>query len=130
MMDFPDIAPSSRSYDDGDWPIKTHVSLDGYTTRILYGSKQTGMTLGLEYSNLPDTQSRLFLEHFRQQKGTFMWFQFPAYNWGPQKGWDGENADFGVSSRGNKWRYAGPPKIKSVYPGVSSVSISLVAVLI
>ena len=129
-MDFPNIVPSSRTYDDGDWPVKTYVSLDGHGTRILYGDKQTAMTLKLEYSNLSDDQSRLFLEHFRQQKGTFLWFQFPTSNWGPQRGWGGESSDFEVSDRGNKWKYESAPSIKSVYPGVSSVSISLVAVLI
>ena len=129
-MEFPNFAPSSRNYTDGDWPVKTYKALDGMEVRILYGAKQTGMALSVSYNNLTDAEADTFLDHYRQQKGTFLWFQFPAFDWGPQKGWEGANTAFGVSGRGNKWRYAEAPTITGVYPGISSVSVSLVAVLI
>lgn len=129
-MEFPSFAPSSRQYSDGDWPITTSTSVDGYEVRILHGNLQTGMEMTVQYSKLSDSDARLFLNHYRQQKGSFIPFQFPELNYGPQRGWGGENKDLGVSSRQNKWRYSKPPTVTSVYPGISDVSVSLLAVLI
>ena len=128
MADFPGIAPSSREYSDGDWPVKQYQAMDGYSVRVLYGSRQTGMRLNMVYQNIKDTEAEKFLEHFQQQKGTFIPFQFYAPD-GPKKGWQGDDKYLGVSARYNRWRYAETPKIQSVMPGVSTVTVNLVSVL-
>ena len=129
MADFPSFAPSSRQYTDGGWPVKQYKAMDGYEVRILYGSQQTGMGLSLGYQNLTDAQASQFLEHYQQQKGTFAAFQFGGGD-GPKKGWNGNEKWLGVSTRQNKWRYAETPTITSVKPGISSVTVNLVSVLI
>ena len=128
MPDFPPYAPSSRDYTDGDWPVKRYQAMDGYEVRVLYGSQQTGMRLNLAYQNLTDRQASEFLEHYQQQKGTYVPFQFGDDD-GPKKGWGADEKWIGVSTRQNKWRYAETPKITSVKPGISSVTVNLVSVL-
>ena len=129
MAEFPTFAPSSREYSDGNWPVKQYQAMDGYEVRVLYGSQQTGMRLNLGYQNLTDEQASKFLEHYQQQKGTFVAFNFGDAE-GPNKGWGADEKWFGVARRQNKWRYAETPKITSVRPGISSVTVNLISVLI
>ena len=141
-VEFPPFAPSSREYVDGDWPVKEYNAIDGYGIRIVYGSRQTGMQLNLVYQNLRDAEAAQFLDHYQQQKGTFAAFQFYAPD-GPKKGW-GAGATgaelgklqkspigkyLGTAARSSNWRYAESPKIKSVKPGISTVTVKLVSVL-
>ena len=134
-MPFPQFAPSSREFKAGDFPVKNYRALDGSELRILYGSKRTGFTLRLGYNNLSDTDAEKFIEHFHEMKGTFTGFYVSADQStsastdGPKKGWGGNQKNIGARDWGNQWRYAEPPTVTSVYPGVSSVSVTLVGVL-
>ena len=76
-MAFPSLAPSSRSYASGDYPVKTFRSQSGSESRILYGSRRTGMTLELEYSNVTDANAELFLDHYDETKGSYSTFTLP-----------------------------------------------------
>ena len=129
-MDYPvKHAPSSRQFDAGDFPVKQYIAQDGMSVRILYGSRRTGQQLSLQYSAIPDPDAEAFVQHYIEQKGTFgAWAM--TLTAGARRGWGGDYETLGVVASGNRWRYAGPPKLTSVYPGVSNVSISLVAVLV
>ena len=127
-MAFPTLAPSSRSYTGGDWPIASFQSQNGSEARILYGNRRVGHTLSLEYKNITDTEAESFFTDYYAQKGTYTTFALPqpiTNNAG--KGWSGDQNFFKAGS-GVKWRYAEPPQLTSVYPGVSTVRIKLVAV--
>jgi hypothetical protein len=52
-MAYPAYAPTSRSFNAGDYQYKTFKSQNGKEVRILYGDKRTGMTLDLGYDNIP-----------------------------------------------------------------------------
>ena len=129
-MDYPvKHAPSSRQFDAGDFPVKAYKAQDGMEVRILFGSRRTGQQMTLEYRAIPDTDAEQFIEHYVEQKGTFgIWAMTQTA--GARRGWGGDYETFGVVASGNRWRYASPPKITSVYPGVSNVSIALTAVLV
>ena len=122
-MAFPTLTPSSRNFSPGDFPTKKFRSQSGSETRILYGSKRTGMKLSLGYKNISDANAELFLDDFEAQKGTYTAF---AINEDLKGGWTG-NSDALDSS--DKWRYAGPPQVVQVKPGVSNVRVNLVGVL-
>jgi len=124
-MSYPTYAPSSRSYDPGDWPVKTFKALDGVEVRILYGNRRASSTFSLSYQNLTDAEAQEFLDHYDQMLGTFTAFQLPV---SVLKGWGGDLTPFEPSSS-LRFRYKEPPKLDSVKPGVSSVSISLLGVL-
>lgn len=128
MADFPSLVPSSREYTPGDWPVRTYRAMDGYEVRILYGDKMNGMKLQLSYQAIPDTDAVKFLEHYEQQRGTFESFIF-ASDEGPKSGWGADPAQIGAVSEGNEWRYEGPPQLEQLRPGVSRVTVNLIAVL-
>ena len=126
-MTFPTIAPTDRQYTAGNWPVRTFTSQSGAEVRLLYGNRRFGHTLTLQYSNISDTQAEEFFTDYYAQKGTFTTFALPqplTDNVG--KGWSG-STEFFNAGVGAQWRYAEPPQLVSVYPGVSSVSITLVA---
>ena len=126
-MAYPELVPTSRAFDPGNWPIKTFRSQNGAELRMLYGSRRTGMSLSLSYQNITDADAQLFLTHFDQCQGTFATFSLPA-NTATKRGWVGTQDAMGAGATGNRWRYNEPPKIESVRPGRSSVTVALVGV--
>ena len=122
-MAFPTLTPSSRQFTPGSYPTKTFKAQSGSETRILYGSKRTGMQLALSYRNISDANAELFLDDYDSQKGTYTAF---AINEELKGGWTG-NSDALDSS--DKWRYASPPQVTQVKPGISNVQVKLVGVL-
>jgi len=125
-MAFPTLKPSSRTFDAGDWPVKTFRSQNGSETRILYGSNRTGMSLQLSYNNIADADAELFLDHYNEVQGTYGTFTLST---GVRSGWAGNTDALGAAASGNTWRYADAPQVQSVKPGISSVQIKLVGVL-
>lgn len=126
-MAFPTLVPTSRSFDAGDWPIKSFRSQNGAEVRILYGSNRTGMSLELSYENLSDANAELFLTHYNEVQGTYGTFTIPAT--GAKTGWSGTTNALDVTGTGNSWRYAEPPRVQAVKAGVSTVSVKLIGVL-
>ena len=126
-MDFPNIAPSSRQFNSGDYPVSSYKAVNGMEVRILRGSKRTGMSLQLTYAAITDQEADQFLNHYIQQVGTFSAFWLGTA--GAKKGWAGNPQSIGDPEFSNEWRYAQPVQVTSVYPGVSNVTVSLVGVL-
>jgi hypothetical protein len=124
-MAFPSLTPSTRNYASGDYPVKTFRSQSGSESRILYGSRRTGMTLELQYDNITDTNAELFLDHYDETKGSYSTFTLPTV---ALTGWSG-NKDAIDATTGNAWRYDNPPQVTNVRPGVSSVQVRLIGVL-
>ena len=126
-MAFPTLTPSSRNFSPGNYQVKTFKSQSGSETRILYGSKRTGMQLALSYKNISDANAELFLDHFDDMKGTYT--TFPITTEGAKGGWEGNADALGADASGNAYRYAAPPKVTQVKPGISNVQVNLVGVL-
>lgn len=130
-MLFPLLVPTSRSFSAGDWPVKTFRTQAGVETRILYGNKRTGMTMDLSYDNISDANAQLFVDHYNEMLGTYTTFVLGdlAAGIGARTGWQGSYSTLGASDAGNRWRYAEPPTIESIKPGISKVSIKLIGVV-
>ncbi len=126
-MDYPQLAPSSRSFDPGDYAVKKYNAQDGAEFRILYGDKRVGMRMQLTYSNIADSYAQDFVEHFHEMKGTFTQFILGTGNAGAKKGWEADPNYLGSEFWGSRWRYEKAPQLQSVYPGVSTVNVSLIA---
>lgn len=125
-MDFPDLIPTSRTFDPGDWPVKTYRSQNGSETRVLYGDKRTGMSLELTYENIADTQAEQFFDHYRAVLGTYNTFPVGLKT---REGWAGDSTVYGASAYANAYRYSQAPTITSIKPGISTVTVKLVGVL-
>ena len=126
MTAFPSIAPTSRAYAAGNWPVKSYNAMDGVEVRILYGSRRFSHGFDLTYQNIPDAIAEQFLQHYFEQQGTYKTFAVATE---VASGWAGSSDFFNAGVR-TQYRYAEPPKQSSVYPGVSTIQIKLVATLL
>jgi len=124
-MAFPNLVPTSRVFDAGEYPIKNFRSQSGVEIRILYGSQRTGMKLELSYDNIADGDAQAFIDHYDEVNGSYGTFTIPSIT---KNGWTGSASTIDVAT-GNSWRYEGAPQISSVKPGRSSVQVQLVGVL-
>lgn len=122
-MPYPNLKPTSRSFDSGDFPVKSFKSQSGVEARILYGSRRTGAEASFAYENIPDADADSFVSHFDEVKGTYGTFLLTE---NAEAGWSQGSINSGV---GNQWRYAQPPQVSSVRPGRSTVQVKLRAVL-
>jgi hypothetical protein len=129
---FPNLVPTSRTFESGNYPVKTFKAQNGAEHRILYGSNRTNMKLSLSYANITDAEAELFLDHFDNAQGTFLTFGLQSFNTGngaTRGGWKGNGDALGATAQGNRYRYEGPPQVTQVRPGISTVTVNLIGVL-
>ena len=122
MAAFPDLRPSARSWTAGQRPISTFTSMGGTETRVLHANRATSQGMTLAFSNVSDAVAKQVTDHYEGQMGSFLTFELPS---GVMAGWS-NGADAKPSANG--WRYAGPPQLDFVAPGIVAVSVSLVGV--
>ena len=127
-MAFPTLVPSSRAFTPGRFPQKVFKSQSGSETRILYGDKETDATLSLSYKNLEDGSADNFILHYRQMKGSYTTLDLSgeSYDDTLRGGWKGIGDRIKAPS-GTLWRYEGQPRVTSVKPGISNVTVKLIA---
>jgi hypothetical protein len=128
-----DLVPSARSFESGDYPVKTYKAQNGAEHRILYGDKRTNMKLSLTYANILDADAELFLDHYDTVQGTFQTFalgRVGADKTNPTRGgWEGNQDALGAQTQSNNYRYERPPQVQQVALGRSTVTVSLIGVL-
>ena len=121
-MAFPSLVPTSREFAPGDWPIKRFNSQSGSEISILYGNQRTNAKLSFTYENISDTAAQQFFTDYDAQFGTLRTFNLPA---DVLTG----TAVAMQAPAGTQWRYDAEPQVRSVRPGRSSVTVTLVAVI-
>lgn len=126
-MAFPALVPTSRSFESGDYPIKTFKAQNGKEHRILYGSNRTNMKLSLTYANITDANAELFLDHYDETQGTFQTFDVPSET--GKGGWKGNQDAISATIHGNSYRYESAPQLVQVRPGISTVTVNLIGVI-
>ncbi len=141
-VDFPDIKPTSRSYNPGTYPSTTFESLDGTKTHLRFGNKRVNATLTLGFSNITDGQAGLIIQNYDDVNADWSWVKFTMET--GAAGIEGSGSGSllekeivgtdltggdGTTRKGLKWRYSSPPTVTSVYPGISNVSCSFVGCL-
>tara|TARA_B100001939_G_C16772268_1_gene543174 strand:+ start:405 stop:806 length:402 start_codon:yes stop_codon:yes gene_type:complete len=132
-MAFPELIPTSRTFESGDYPVKTFKAQNGAEVRVLYGTTRTNMKLSMTFENIPDVDAKQILDHYDEVQGTFQTFVVGATT---KKGWDPRDSDgtnlgnaaIGARDHGNKYRYESPPRQAQVRPGISTVTVNLIGV--
>ncbi|HAX26773.1 MAG TPA: hypothetical protein DCX94_02475 [Alteromonas macleodii] len=128
-----DLVPSARTFESGDYPVKTYKAQNGAEHRILYGDKRTNMKLSLTYANILDVDAELFLDHYDAVQGTFQTFSLGsvgADRRSPTRGgWEGNVDALDAQAHSNNYRYVGPPQVAQVASGRSTVTVNLIGVL-
>ena len=126
---FPGLVPSSRSFDLGDWPISKFRSINGSEIRIKYGDSETEAKVALSYENIEDSEVDQFIAHYRECQGTYKRFPLDQKIYSGWKGMATTGEIQAFRPENARWRYEGPPKIANIRPGISSVQVSLIAVI-
>lgn len=125
-MAFPALTPTDRTFEPGNFPIKTYRAESGQETRILYGSARTDLKMSLTYANITDADAELFLDHFDEVQGTLNRFNLVDET---KKGFEGSKSKLENKAAGVKYRYENPPRLVQVRPGISTVTVDLIGVL-
>ena len=127
---FPQIKPSSRSYQPGNFPSTNFEALNGTKTHIRYGNKRVNATLTLGFSNISDSDAALILDNYVNVNKDW---NYVTFNRGyATSGIEASNLSNYVkeaNGSGLKWRYSAPPSVTSAFKGRSNVSCSFVACL-
>ena len=123
---FPTIKPTGRTYNPGSYPTTEFKSISGATTRMIYGNRRGNASLNLEFSNITDENAALILRNYEQITPTDDWVSFTNTT-----GSLGASAGLAVylqesGGSGLRWRYEGPPEVRSVVPGRSTVQVKFV----
>ena len=128
-----DLVPSARTFESGDYPVKTYKAQNGAEHRILYGSNRTNMKLSLTYTAILDADAELFLDHYDAVQGTFQTFSLASVGADKRSptrgGWEGNKDALGAKIQSNNYRYEGPPQVAQVASGRSTVTVNLIGVL-
>ncbi len=129
QIPFPAVKPTSRSYSPGNYPIAEFKSLNGSTTRLIYGNRRSQAELSLGFSNITDENAALILRNYEQVTPTDDWVGFT--NATGSLGAAGDLVAYLQETGGSglRWRYSGPPDVQSVVPGRSTVRVKFVGQL-
>jgi hypothetical protein len=128
-VNFPSFTPTSRSFSAPVYPVTSYRSQSGTTTRRLWASSPSNARLSLTYSNISDANARLLLDCYKNAFGSVEALRLPSAIF---SGADSTlatfmaNPDFVLT-----WHFVddSPPKVDSVVPGRSSVTLELIASL-
>jgi len=126
---FPAIKPTSRDYDPGTYPSSTFESLDGTKTYIRYGNKRVNASLTLSFSNITDADAALILANYENVNSDWDYVTFNSLSGTSGIGSTALSTYIKETNSSLKWRYSAPPKVTSVFDGISNVSCSFVACL-
>ena len=101
-------------------------------TRRLWANKASGATLNLTYENITDAEADDFMATFDATKGNFDYFSnitsSHAMFAGMSSSLVSEILDETVNA-GAQWTFRNRPNIRSVIPGISTVTVNLIAEL-
>ena len=123
MARFPALKPSARSFQLGQYPVKTYRAMSGAVVRRSFGNKPFGYTLDLQYENVTEGTVNTIIDHYNEQQGGTLGFtlSFAVF------------AGYTVTLQGKvrnpsgiEWLYAEPPNVSSVIAGISTVTVKLV----
>jgi len=67
MANFPALKPSARSFQLGQYPVKTYRAMSGAVVRRSFDNKAFSYTLDLEFANVPEATVNTILDGYNGQ---------------------------------------------------------------
>lgn len=95
---------------------------------IRYGQKPYNAQLTLTFANIDDDDAARIVSHYEERMATFSNVTFSGANGLAGLG-TALSVEVGEFASGLKWRYAEPPQVESVYPGISTVTCTFTGYL-
>lgn len=127
-VSFPALVPSSRSYTPGVFPEQQFQAQNGAVVRVRYGNQRYSSSLSLTFANIIDSKAALILENYIAVMGDDKYVEFTDDNVAA-----GVSTDLvpWIQETKNllKWKYASPPSVTSVKPGLSTVTCEFIGEL-
>jgi len=123
MADFPALKPTARSFQLGQYPIKTYRAMSGAVVRRSFGNRPFGYTLDLEFANVTEATVNSICDHYNGQGGGTLGFIVPTEVFA---GYTSTLQGKVRTAAGIEWLYAEPPNVKSELRDRSSVTVRLV----
>ena len=104
MAIFPEIEPSTRSYDLGDFTMSRVAGFGGGEVRFFHGGDDPiGHDATLTFELISGAELEEIREHYRGQDGGHVSFTLPAITW---QG----HPDGGILPEASRWKYTSPPE--------------------
>ena len=129
---FPDIEPSARKFNPGEFPRTLFESQNGAVTAIYFAARPVNSSLELTFTNIYDAQAFNLVNHYKRcnqtdSEGNWNYVTLPERAVGPLVGIGDENLRnvMGEAPGHRRYRYDGPPQVTSVFPGYSTVVVKL-----
>ena len=127
-VSFPALIPSSRSYTPGVFPEQQFQAQNGAVVRVRYGNQRYSSSLSLTFANIIDSKAALILENYVAVMGDDKYVAFTDNNVAA-----GVSTDLvpWIQETNSllKWKYAEPPSVTSVKPGLSTVTCEFIGEL-
>jgi len=124
---FPALVPTRRQYSPGAYPQQQFVALNGATTTLRYGNRRYDATLDLTFQNITDDQSAQILSLYETTTVADDWVTFTSADVAGGAGASLATYIREVGGSGLRWRFAEPPSVDSVKPGLSSLTVRFIA---
>lgn len=120
-VSFPALVPSSRSYEPGVFPETQFQAQNGAVVRVRYGNQRAGSRLSLTFANITDTNASLILQNYVDVMSGDNYAEFTVSNVAAGAS---ESLTPWIRETNSllKWKYAAPPSVTSVKPGLSTVT--------
>ena len=97
--------------------------MSGAVVRRSFGNKPFGVTLDLEFANVPEATVNTIIDHYNTQQGGTLGFTLPFES---LPGYSDTLRAKVINSVNIEWLYAEPPSISSVIKDISTVTVKLV----
>jgi hypothetical protein len=126
---FPALTPTNRSFSAPVYPVTVYRSQSGTSVRRLWASQPSNARLSLSFTNIADADVALILTCYNSARGSIDTLTLPSNVFN-----GAETALTAFLSQAGTvldWHFAddSPPKVDSVVPGRSSVTLELIASL-
>ena len=141
---FPYITPSSRVYKAGQYPTRVVDFQNGSQSAIRFGNRRSQSQLQLEFKNVEDKWAVQILECYEKVNENWNYVRFnrgddvdnPDLDRGGA--WEGVEDEELISNwyqenfpaaSSTYWRFAEPPEVTSVVPGIVTIRCRFVSFL-
>jgi len=131
-IDFPDIEPSARKFDPGEFPRSLFEGQNGAVTAVYFGNRPVNSTLELTFRNIYDAQAYEIVNHYKRcnrtdSNGNWNYAKLPNKALGPLAGIGDSSLRevMGENNDNRRYRYDSPPQVTSIFPGYSTVVVKL-----
>ena len=123
MANFPALKPTARSFQLGQYPVKTYRAMSGAVVRRSFGNKAFGYMLDLEFANVSEATVNTIIDHYNGQQGGTLGFAIDGTVF---LGYTVALQTKAFYPSGIEWLYAEPPSVSTVIKDISTVTVKLV----